>query len=127
MITAGVLALDKLLGGGIQPRGRVLVYGPSFHGKEVLVRRSAKANLEAGTPVVLLLTNSSAEDAIRHFDGMGVDARAKMADGLLWIVDVYSRSIGIEDEMPGVQYVDSAVDLNGISLALNKIQAKIIH
>lgn len=124
--TTGVKQLDMLLEGGLQERDRVLLYGPSFQGKEVLARQAVVANLHQGIPVVMLLTNGTVDDVRGALRLMDPDYDKYEEDGLIWFVDAYSRSIGIDDAEPRVQYVDSAVDLNGLSLALNKVQAQVI-
>ncbi len=126
MMTTGIKQLDMLLGGGIDERGRVLLYGPSFQGKEVMARETAIANMKKGVPVVFLLTNATVEDMRDHLRAMDKKYDEHEEAGLAWFVDAYSRSIGVDDEDKRVQYVDSAVDLNGLSLALNKVQAQVI-
>lgn len=110
----------------MRQRDRILLYGPSFQGKEVLARQAMAANLRAGMPVVMLVTNATVDDVRENLRRMDPDYDRYEADGLVWFVDAYSRSIGIDDEQPRVQYVDSAVDLNGISLALNRVQSELI-
>ncbi len=124
--TTGVNQLDTLLGGGMRERDRILLYGPSFQGKEVLARQAMAGNLRNGMPVVMLLTNATVDDVRENLRRMDPEYDRYEADGLVWFVDAYSRSIGIDDEQPRVQYVDSAVDLNGISLALNRVQSELI-
>lgn len=125
-VSSGVKQLDELLGGGMRPQDRVLLYGPSFQGKEVLARQAILSNLHRGCPVILVLTNSTVDDVRQSLGAMDARFPRFEDDGLLLYVDAYSRSIGVDDEDPKVTYVDSAVDLNGISIGLNKVQAKII-
>ncbi len=110
----------------MRERDRILLYGPSFQGKEVLARQAMAANLRDGVPVVMLLTNATVDDVRENLRRMDPEYDRYEADGLVWFVDAYSRSIGIDEEQPRVQYVDSAVDLNGISLALNRVQSELI-
>lgn len=124
--TTGVPQLDTLLGGGVPERQRVLLYGPSFQGKEVLARQAVVANLQRGTPVVLLLTNATVDDVRNNLRQMDPKYDEYEDARLIWFVDAYSRSIGVDDSEDRVHYVDSAVDLNGISLAMNRVQAEII-
>lgn len=126
MMTTGVKQLDMLLGGGVVERGRILLYGPSFQGKEQMARETIVANMKKGVPVVMLLTNATVEDMRSHLRTMDKKYDEYEEKGLVWYVDAYSRSIGVDDEDARVQYVDSAVDLNGLSLALNKVQAQVI-
>lgn len=122
----GVRKLDRLLGGGIRDKDRLLLFGPSFQGKEVLARSMYVAALQAGRPAILLLTNRGVDEARRDLIAMDSKFATYEKKGLVWFIDAYSRSIGIEDEAPNVEYIDSAVDLNSISLALNRIHAAIV-
>lgn len=124
--TTGVKQLDTLIGGRMRERERVLVYGPSFQGKEVLARQAMVANMSRGLPVIAVLTNATVDDVRQNLRRMDPKYDEYETAGLAWYVDAYSRSIGIDDNEPQVQYVDSAVDLNGLSLALNRVQAQII-
>lgn len=126
-MATGVPRLDHLLDGGLRPEGRVLLYGPPFLGKETLARRVLLTNLRQRKPVILVVTNDTAKEVRRALARMDKDYPKYEGAGLMWFVDAYSRSIDADEETPNVRYVDSAVDLNGISLAVNQIQAKLIE
>lgn len=122
----GVRKLDRLLGGGIRDKDRALLFGPSFQGKEVLGRMAYLQSLRDGKPAILVLTNRGVDEVRR--DLLAMDK--KFADwekaGLAWFVDAYSHSIGIEKASGHVEMVESAVDLNAISLAMNRIHGKLV-
>lgn len=125
-LSTGVKRLDALLNGGIPAGSAVLVYGPPFLGKEVLARRFALANLVQGTPALFVLTNTEAADVRRDLG----EAEPKYGQAedkhLARFVDTYSRGIGAADKFADAEYLDGALDLNGVSLAVNKAQAGII-
>ena len=122
----GIAKLDRLLGGGVRSGNRVLLYGPSFQGKETLARTIFLAALSRGEAAVMIILNRGVDEVRADLSA----ADAKYADyekkGLPHFVDAYSRSIGIEDERKDTVYVDSATDLNAVSLALNQIHAQVI-
>jgi KaiC/GvpD/RAD55 family RecA-like ATPase len=122
----GVRLLDQLLGGGLPPTCNILLYGPSFMGKEVLGRRIATSGAAKGVPTVIVLTNRTTAEARAELAAMDVHFPEREKEGLFWFVDCYSRSIGAEEPGPNVAYTDSAVDLNGLSVAINQIQGRII-
>lgn len=122
----GVTKLDRVLGGGIPARGRVLLYGPSFQGKEVMARQAFIASLAKGRPAIMLLTNRGHDEVREDLVAMDPAFEKHEKAGLAWFVDAYSRSIGVEDDAEHVEFVDSAVDLNNISLAINRIHSKIV-
>ena len=51
----GIAKLDRLLGGGVRSGNRVLLYGPSFQGKETLARTIFLAALSRGEAAVMIL------------------------------------------------------------------------
>jgi len=123
----GVKLLDHLLGGGVPERSPVLVYGPSFLGKEHLAMQTMRETVARGVPAVLVLTNACAGDV--RLEMAQADTRFEDAEraGRVWFIDTYSRSVGAEEKLPNVIYTDSAVDLNGISVALNRVQGQLIR
>lgn len=123
-LPTGIKRLDQLLGGGIAAGSAVLVYGPPFLGKEVLARRFFQSNVEAGTPGVCVLTNQATAD-MRKAMASPAYQQAEAAH-LARFVDTYSRSIGGDDSFRDAEFLDGALDLNGISLAVNKVQADLI-
>jgi len=126
LVPVGIQKLDRMLDGGVRDRDRVLLYGPSFHGKEVLARTAFLAALKNGRPAIMLLTNRGVDEVQRDLRDADSNYASYEKAGLPWFVDAYSRSIGIEDKAKNVEFVDSAVDLNNISLALNRIHGKIV-
>lgn len=125
-LSTGIKQIDALLAGGIPANERVLVYGPSFQGKEVLAKQAALANLQKGVPAVLMLTNAASQDVREQMLAMDPQVPAYEKDGLLWFVDAYSRQVGLKDNVTNVAYVDSPVDTNGLSLALNRVHSHVI-
>lgn len=125
MTSTGVRKMDRLLGGGIKDRDRVLLYGPSFQGKEVLARAAFLQALKDGRPAIMVLTNRGVDEVRAELIAMDKDYEKHEA-GLAWFVDAYSLSIGIESKRRNVEYVESAMDSDKMSLALNRIHAKIV-
>jgi KaiC/GvpD/RAD55 family RecA-like ATPase len=123
----GVTRLDDLLGGGIPVGSATLVYGPPFIGKEVMARRAILAGLEDGVPALLVLANATAADTLHAFAAMDAKFEDYTGKGLVRVVDAYSRAVGADDPMEGVTYVDNAVDLNAVSVAVNDAQRAFIR
>lgn len=125
-VETGVKRLDDMLDGGIPAGATALLYGPPFIGKDVLARLFLLAGCRKGIPGILLLTGDAASDVRKQLAGMDPRYPEYEANGLVHFVDTYSRSIGAEDEHPCCEYVDSPVNLNAVSLAVNNAQRKII-
>ncbi len=125
-VPTGVKRLDALLGGGVPTGSAVLLYGPPFLGKEQLARRVLLANLAQGTPSLMVLTNKSTSDLRAELATLEPAFTAGEKKGFARFVDTYSRGIGAEEDLPNAEYLDGALDLNGISLAVNKVQRDFI-
>jgi KaiC/GvpD/RAD55 family RecA-like ATPase len=125
-MSTGVKRLDALLSGGIPAGSAALVYGPPFLGKEVLARRFLLASMKANVPTIDILTNVAAADVRRNLSESDPAYDGYEKAHLARFVDTYSRSIGAADSFKDATYLDNALDLNGIALAVNKVQADLI-
>ncbi len=124
-LPTGVKRLDALLGGGLPAGAAGLLYGPPFLGKETLARRAFLANLQAGIPAILILTNTATADVraqLAHEPGYQAAEKKHLAR----YIDTYSVSIGAQDKSQDATYLDGALDLNGIAVAVNQAQKDII-
>jgi circadian clock protein KaiC len=125
-LPTGVKRLDALLGGGLPEGSAALVYGPPFLGKEVLARRFMLACMAKGIPAIDVVTTVATADVRRNL-GAADPAYPQYEEArLARFVDTYSRSIGAADSFQDAQYLDGALDLNGIALAVNKAEADLI-
>lgn len=125
-VETGVKRLDQLLGGGLPPGSASLVYGPPFVGRDVLARVFALNGMRRGVPAVVVLTDKSASDLRRAFLAMDPRYAEFEKAGLALYVDTYSKSIGAAEEHAATEYVDSPVNLNGMSLGVNNAERRII-
>lgn len=123
----GVRRLDDLLKGGM-PNGHIaLLYGPPFIGKEILARQFFTAGCEEGVPGLMVLTNHAASDLCAAFaEHPDTPYHRAQEQGLMHYVDAYSAAIGVAEEIPNVQYVESLMDLNALSSAINDVQTSIL-
>jgi KaiC/GvpD/RAD55 family RecA-like ATPase len=92
----------------------------------VLARRFAVANLQAGRPALAVLTNSAAADFRHDLEAMDPKYPAAEKEHRMRFVDTYSRGIGAADSFKDAEYLDGSLDLNGISLAVNRAQAALL-
>lgn len=125
-IETGIKRLDDLLDGGLPELATALVYGPPFIGKEVLAKLYYLHGLRQGIPGIMILTGDAASDVRAALTKMDPSFPEYEKRGLAHFVDTYSRSIGAEDDQPNCEYVDTPVNLNAVSLAVNNAQRKLI-
>jgi len=110
--------LDDLLMGGIPFGSNVLCIGPAFIGKETLIDRFILEGLQKGIPALVITTDISPAEIREEMNYIvpGVEEFEKM--GLLRYIDVYSKSMGIQEEDPSTVYVDHPTDYAGIQRAV---------
>ena len=125
-VSTGVRRLDDLLDGGLPVASASLVYGPAFLGKETLARLYFLHGLSLGQPGIFVLTGQATSDVRAQLAAMEPRYPEWEKQGLAHFVDTYSKTIGAEDDFQHAEYVDGAVNLNAVSLAVNNAQRKIL-
>jgi KaiC/GvpD/RAD55 family RecA-like ATPase len=117
-VKTGTARLDDLLLGGMPFGANVLVYGPPFTGKEVLLNVFIAEGLKKGIPAIWILTEKSPKDVREEmtFVVSGYEEYEKL--GLVRYVDAYSRSMGDDSQDPYAEYVESPTDYESIQRAV---------
>ncbi len=124
-VRTGTRRLDDLLYGGFPIGSNILIYGPPYSKKEVLIYSFMAEGLKKGVPVVWILTDKTVSE-IREAMSFVLPAYEQYEKmGLVHYVDAYSKSIGEEEEIEGVIYLDSQTDVDGISKAVEDIAKKL--
>ena len=120
-IKTGTPRLDDLLLGGIPFGSNVLVYGPPFTGKEVLMSVFIAEGLKKGIPAVWIMTEKSPKEIREEmmFVLSGYEEYEKR--GLVKYVDAYSRSMGDESQDPYTEYIESPTDYESIQKAIETV------
>ncbi len=117
-VKTGTARLDDLLLGGMPFGSNVLVYGPPFTGKEVLVSVFVAEGLKKGIPAIWVITEKSPKEIREEmmFVLSGYEEYEKK--GLVKYVDAYSRSMGDESQDPYAEYIESPTDYESIQKAI---------
>jgi KaiC/GvpD/RAD55 family RecA-like ATPase len=120
-IKTGTVRLDDLLMGGIPFGSNVLVYGPPFTGKEVLISVFMAEGLKKGIPALWILTEKSPKEIREEmtFVVSGYEEYEKL--GLVRYVDAYSRSMGDDSQDPYTDYIESPTDYESIQKAVETV------
>lgn len=117
----GTPRLDDLLYGGFPMSNNIIVYGPPFIGKEILINCFIAEGLKKGIPAIWVLTNKSI-NTIREEMQYVLPAYKDIENlGIVRYVDIYSRSVGEVTTEPGVIYVEQATDCSAILDAVDSI------
>ena len=117
-VKTGTSRLDDLLLGGIPFGSNVLIYGPPFTGKEVLMNSFIADGLKKGIPAIWVITEKSPREIREEmmFVISGYDEYEKR--GLVRYIDTYSRSMGDETQDPYTDYVEAPTDYESIQKAV---------
>jgi KaiC/GvpD/RAD55 family RecA-like ATPase len=117
-VKTGTARLDDLLLGGMPFGSNVLVYGPPFTGKEVLMSAFIAEGLKKGIPALWVITEKSPKEIREEmmFVLSGYEEYEKK--GLVRYVDAYSRSMGDESQDPYAEYIESPTDYESIQKAI---------
>jgi len=120
-VKTGNRRLDDLLLGGIPFGSNVLVHGPPFTGKEVMVGQFMEEALKKGIPVIWVLTDKTPGDirAEMQFILSGYEEYEKL--DLVKYVDSYSMSMGQTREDPYTVFLDDPTDHTRISQTVEEI------
>ncbi|MCE5297246.1 MAG: recombinase RecA [Euryarchaeota archaeon] len=107
--------LDDLLYGGIPLGSNIMVHGPPFQGKEVMVNVFVADGLKKGVPVLWVITDKTPKDIRDEMRYVLSGYEEYEARGLVKYVDCYSRSMGDDSQDPYTIYVDEPTDHDKIS------------
>ncbi|HEX7393282.1 MAG TPA: RAD55 family ATPase [Thermoplasmata archaeon] len=119
-IKTGTPRLDDLLLGGIPFGSNVLLYGPPFVGKEVLLNLFVAEGVRWGTPAVWVLTDKSTKDVREEMKAIVPEYEEFEKQGIVRYVDAYSRTMGDDTQDPYTDYVKSPTDLDEIMKCVDK-------
>jgi len=117
----GIPRLDDLLLGGIPFGANVIMYGPAFVGKEVVIDLFMAEGLKKGIPVVWVLTEKAPMDIREEMIPVLPSYEQYEKMGLVWYVDAYSRSMGATDSEANTTYVNEPTDHEGILKAVDEL------
>ncbi len=124
-VRTGTRRLDDLLYGGFPIGSNILIYGPPYSNKEVLVYSFIAEGLRKGVPAIWVLTDITVDSLREEMSYVLPTYEQYEKMGLVYYVDAYSRSIGDTSEIEGVIYLDFQNDVEGIAKAVDSIVKKI--
>ena len=120
-VKTGNTRLDDLLLGGIPFGSNIMVHGPPFVGKEVMVNSFIGEGLKKGIPALWVITDKTPKDIREEmkFVLSGYDEYERR--GLVRYIDAFSRSMGDESKDEFTVYIDEPTDHEKISEAVETI------
>ncbi len=124
-VRTGTRRLDDLLYGGFPLGSNVLIYGPPYSKKEILVYAFIAEGLRKGVPAIWVLTDMTVDSLRKEMEFVLPAYEEYERMGLVYYIDAYSKSIGDYEEIEGVVYLDSQVDVEGIAREVDRIAKEI--
>ena len=120
-VKTGNTRLDDLLLGGIPFGSNIMVHGPPFVGKEIMVNTFIAEGLKKGIPALWVITDKTPKDIREEmkFVLSGYDEYERK--GLVRYIDAFSRSMGDESKDEYTVYIDEPTDHEKISEAVETI------
>jgi KaiC/GvpD/RAD55 family RecA-like ATPase len=115
----GTGRLDDLMFGGVPFGAQVLVNGPNFSGKEVLVYSFVAEGLKKGVPAIVVLTDMTPAEFKDEMTFLLPAYEEYEQRGLVKYIDVYSPTMGDYAENPHATYVKSVDDTDGLTNAVD--------
>ncbi len=120
-VHTGNQRLTDLLLGGYPFGSSILVYGPSFVGKEVLVNQFMAEGLIKGVPILWVLTDKTPADIRNEMSFIVSGYEEYEGLGLVRYVDGYSHTVDDPADDPYTTYLNSPDDLDAMMSAVNEI------
>jgi circadian clock protein KaiC len=135
VLTSGIAAFDKLLGGGVESGSSTLVIGPAGTGKSLIVLTMAVAAVKRGERAALFIFDEELGLLFTRSKGMGIDLEALRESGDLFIEQMDAAEVSpgefahkvrscVEKEGIRTVVIDS---LNGYQNAMPEEQFLILH
>ncbi|MDD1770342.1 MAG: hypothetical protein LUO79_04575 [Methanomassiliicoccales archaeon] len=112
---------DDLLLGGIPFGSNIMIHGPPFVGKEVMIGQFIMEGLKKGVPAIWVITDKTPNDIRLEMAPVisGYEEYERL--GLVRYVDAYSVSMGEKADDPYTSYVAEPTDHEKIMEATEKI------
>lgn len=123
-IKTGTPRLDDLLYGGFPIGANILLYGPAFVGKEVMINSFIAEGLKKGIPGIWVLTDKSVAQIREEMLFVLPTYEEYEEKGLVKYVDAYSKSMGEGGNEENTIYIEQTTDTDAILKAVDKFTSE---
>lgn len=133
--TSGIVALDQLLGGGVERGSSALILGPAGTGKSLMALSFAASAVQQGDCAAMFVFDEEMGLLIDRAKGVGIDIEALKATGRFFIEQVDAAELcpgefthrvraRVDQHQAKVVVIDS---LNGYQAAMPEEQFLVLH
>jgi len=120
-VKTGNSRLDDLLLGGIPFGSNVLIHGPPFIGKEIMIAQFVAEGLKKGVPCIWVITDKTPKDIREEMVPILSGYEEYEHRGLVKYIDSYSKSMGEAADDPYAIFISEPTDHDGIMEATDKV------
>jgi len=118
----GGAKLDELLGGGFPIRSKVIVQGPAFIGKDLLMAQFVAEGIRSGAPAIVVLTQGTTSQIRKKIVEMDPKLEEHEKMGLVSYIDCYTNTAGLVGKNPFAVYLNGVGDLDQVVNAIERFQ-----
>jgi KaiC/GvpD/RAD55 family RecA-like ATPase len=113
---------DELLNGGFPLKSKILVQGPAFIGKDLLLNQFVAEGIRSGAPAIVVLTQSTTSQMRKKVVEMDPKLEEREKAGLVSYIDCYTNTAGLVGKNPFAIYLNGLSDLDALLNAIDRFQ-----
>ena len=121
-VRTGVRRFDDLCYGGFEPNSNFILYGPAYSGRRTFTNLFIAEGLKKGIPTIYVTTQHTPAEVKEQLRRLIPKVDIYEEKGLIKYIDMYSRSMGIQEEVPNTIYVEKPTDLEALENAISTFQ-----
>jgi KaiC/GvpD/RAD55 family RecA-like ATPase len=121
-VRTGVRRFDDLTYGGFPHNSNFILYGPAYSGRSTFTNLFISEGLKKGIPTIYITTQHTPGEIKDQLRTIIPKVDAYEEKGLVKFIDIYSRSMGIMEELPNTIYIDKPTELDAIQNAIERYQ-----
>ncbi|MEM4348221.1 MAG: RAD55 family ATPase [Candidatus Anstonellaceae archaeon] len=125
LLPTGIKNLDDILGGGLPLQSNVMLYGDPLCGKKPLLMQFIYEGLKMNIPGIFVLVDYGFEEWKGMMESSGWELNQYEQNGLLQVIDCYSKQFDSSLEDEGIVSYVVGNDLSSISMNLSALQDQI--
>ncbi|MEM4554958.1 MAG: RAD55 family ATPase [Candidatus Anstonellaceae archaeon] len=125
LLPTGIKNLDEILGGGLPMQSNIMLYGDPLCGKKPLLMQFVYEGLKMNIPGIFVLVDYGFEEWKSMMESSGWVLGQYEQNGLLQVIDCYSKQFDSSLEDEGIVSYLVGNDLSNISMSLSALQDQI--
>jgi KaiC/GvpD/RAD55 family RecA-like ATPase len=121
-VRTGVRRFDDLCYGGFEPNTNFILYGPAYSGRSTFTNLYISEGLKKGIPTIYVTTQHTPNEVKEQLRRLIPKVDVYEEKGLIKYIDMYSKSMGIQETQPNTIYIEKPTDLDALENAIQTFQ-----